>query len=44
VGGLTSGLLGLPAATIWTLVLTAGVVLYAAGVFAPIGTREDSAS
>ena len=43
VGGWTSGLLDIPAATIWTLVLTAGVVLYAAGLFAPIGKREDPA-
>ena len=43
LGGLTSAVLDMPSATIWTVLLTAGVLLYAAGLFAPIGGREDSA-
>jgi hypothetical protein len=39
VGGMTARLLTMPPATPWTLVLAAGLGLYVAGLFAPLGAK-----
>ena len=40
VRGIAAGLVAIPSTTIGTLVLAAGLMLYVAGLFAPIGDRN----
>ena len=40
VGGMTAGLLAVPATTTWALVLAASLGLYVAGLFAPLGGKD----
>lgn len=42
VGGMTAGLVAMPSITSETLVLAAGLVLYAAGLFSPLSGRSRS--
>jgi hypothetical protein len=41
IRGITAGLIAMPSTTMGTLVLAAGLVLYVAGLFGPLGNRSQ---
>ena len=41
-GWVAPGLVSLPSATVWALVLAAGLVLYVTGLFAPLAKSDES--